>query len=88
MSDWIILLLLVALGLGGYWLMGRVGDFLAGNLVRNALKASPVLGWTPQVLRFILGRSAQKKTVKKEGKVHGCDASAPRSAGTPHGCAG
>ena len=88
MADWIILLLLIALGLGGYWLMGRLGDFMAGNLARNALKISPVLGWTPSVLRFILGRSEKKKPIKKEVKVHDCDASATRSAGAPRGCTG
>ena len=84
MADWIILLLLVALGLGGYWLMGRVGGYLANNLARHAVPTGPVEGWTAQTLLSILGR----KECKKEGRAHGRDANAPRTAGTTHGCAG
>ena len=84
MADWIILLLLVALGLGGYWLMGRVGGFLADNLARHAVPAKPVEGWTAQTLLSITGG----KEHKKEGRIHGRDASSSRPAGTTHGCAG
>ena len=86
MADWLLLLPLLALGLGGYCLMGRLGDYLADNLARNAVSSRPVEGWTPQTFSFIIGKKDKKAA--KGGDVHGSDASAAPSAGTTRGCAG
>ena len=81
MAQWLLLLLLIALGLGGYWLMGRVDGFLSRNLRRGAAPEQPVEGWTAETLCCILGR----KACSGEGCVHG---SGPQSSGATHGFAG
>lgn len=82
MAQWALLLLFIALGLGGYWLMGRVDGFLFENLTRNTDPARKVEGWTPAMLCLIMGKGSRQK---KEGKGRGNTAS---TADAPNGCAG
>lgn len=86
MAQWLLLVLLIALGLGGYWLMGRVDGFLAGNLARGAGAQRGNADWTFETLCLIMGKNRSKG-----GRAHGSGTSTAGSTGAadaPHGCAG